>query len=263
MIGERARLEERRGLAQRDLLELEEQMQLGEVDTARAEALRANYQREIDEVDDVLLNGADPAESEPEGAPIERERQPRRYLVATLLVIAVLTVAILMAARAIAPNGGGSTAEDFLTDPGGITNEQLEEVVAANPAMNAMRMALADRYFDGRQFGAALDHYLFLTQNNPTPAEESRALSRIGWMAYVTGAPEAADQYVRAGIDLDPTNIEAKLFLGFITLYGLGNPVEAAPLLEEVAALPELPLNILTQVEDALAVAKSRAEDGG
>jgi hypothetical protein len=82
-------------------------------------------------------------------------------------------------------------------------------------------------------------------------------------MAYITGAPEAADQYVRAGIDLDATNVEAKLFLGFVTLYGLGNPVEAIPLLEEVAALPELPLNILTQVEDALAEAQSQAENGG
>jgi tetratricopeptide (TPR) repeat protein len=263
MIGERARLEEHRDLAQRDLLELEEQEQLGEVDPARAEALRANYQAEIDEVDEVLLNSVESAESESEGASIERERQPRRYLVGTLLVMAVLTVAILMAGRAVIPDGGGSTAEDFVADPGSITNEQLEEVVSANPEISAMRMALADRYFDGQQFGAALDHYLFITENNPTPAEESRALSRIGWMAYITGAPEAADQYVRAGIDLDATNVEAKLFLGFVTLYGLGNPVEAIPLLEEVAALPELPLNILTQVEDALAEAQSQAENGG
>lgn len=263
MIDERARLEEHRDLAQRDLLELEEQVELGEVDTARAEALRADYQREIDEANGILLGGFDSAGSEPEGAPIRREGQPRRYLVVTLLVMAVLTVAILMAGRAVIPDGGGSTTEDFLADPGSITNDQLEEVVAANPEINAMRMALADRYFDARQFGAALDHYLFLAENKPAPSEESRALSRIGWMAYITGEPELADQYVRTGIDLDATNVEAKLFLGFVTLYGLGNPVEAIPLLEEIAALPDLPLNILTQVEDALAEAQSQAKNEG
>ncbi len=75
-------------------------------------------------------------------------------------------------------------------------------------------------------------------------------------MAYITGQPHAAEQYVRASLTADPANDEAKLFLGFILLYGMEDPEAAIPWLEEVAAIPNLPATIASQVEAALEEAR-------
>ena len=151
-----------------------------------------------------------------------------------------------------------SAAPGGLTvDPNSVSNDQLEDVVAQNPDINAMRMALADRYFEEENFSQALDHYLYIAENNPTPAEEGRALSRIGWMAYTTGQPETAEQYLQTSLTVDPTNAESKLFLGFVLLYGLEDAEAAIPWLEEVAEVPDLPPTLLAQVQDALDDARS------
>ncbi|MDH3396680.1 MAG: hypothetical protein OEM81_02480, partial [Acidimicrobiia bacterium] len=49
-MADRKHLEERREIAARDLTELAEQVEAGEIDQATAEALRANYQAEVDDV---------------------------------------------------------------------------------------------------------------------------------------------------------------------------------------------------------------------
>jgi tetratricopeptide (TPR) repeat protein len=140
-----------------------------------------------------------------------------------------------------------------------VSNEQLEAIVAQNPDINAMRLALANRYFEEQDYGKALDHYLTVAENNPTPSEEGLALSRIGWMAYQTGQPEAAKQYLENSLTVDPTNQETKLFLGFVLLYGLDDAEGAIPLLEEIVAIPDLPSELLHSVEAAL----DEARNGG
>jgi tetratricopeptide (TPR) repeat protein len=266
---DRKHLEERRDIALRDLTELAEQVEAGEIDEATADTLRANYQAEVDAVDAEI--GALPA-SNPKKAtepltqtPGPQTRSTRRAVIGSVLVIAALSVAIFLAAGEIDPDPAtntatGSEAPGALTvDPDSVSNEQLEEVVAQNPGINAMRMALADRYFEEENYGKALDHYLTIAENNPTPAEEGRALTRIGWMAYTTGQPEAAEQYLQTSLTVDPTNDETKLFLGFVLLYGLEDPEGALPWLEEVAEIPNLPPTILSQVETAL----DEARNGG
>jgi tetratricopeptide (TPR) repeat protein len=264
-MSDRRQLEERLEIATRDLTELADQVEAGEIDEATAETLQANYQAEVDSVEAEL--GSLPAPNrkrptEPETQPPGMQsRSTRRAVVGSVLVIAALSVAIFLAAGEIdsspATTAAGSAAPGGLTiDPNSVSNEQLEEVVAQNPAINAMRMALADRYFEQEDYGKALDHYLTIAENNPTPAEEGRALTRVGWMAYTTGQPEAAQQYLQTSLTVDPTNEETKLFLGFVLLYGLDDPDGALPWLEEVAEISELPPSILTQVETAIAEAR-------
>jgi len=263
---DRKHLEERRKIAARDLAELAEQVEAGEIDEATAGTLRANYQAEIDDVEAKLdqLPALDKKHSieanlEPTGV---QPRSTRRAVIGSVLVIAALSVAIFFAARDINPEPAAtdSAAPGALTvDPNSVTNEQLEEVVAQNPNINAMRLALADRYFEEQDYGKALDHYLTVAENNPTPVEEGVALSRIGWMAYQTGQPEAAEQYLQTSLTVDPTNQETKLFLGFVLLYGLDDAEAAIPWLEEIAAIPDLPPDILHTVEAAL----DEARNGG
>ncbi len=268
---DRGHLEERLEIARRDLNELAEQVEAGEIDPATAETLRAGYQAEADEISAQLA--ALPVSRKPaaQGAGADGEesadrppRSGRRAVVGSVLVIAALSVAIFLAAGdldqdPIAAGSASGSPGELSIDPDSVTNEQLEEVVAQNPGINAMRLALADRYFEEQDFGKALDHYLTVAENNPTPAEEGVALSRIGWMAYQTGQPEAAEQYLQTSLTVDPTNQETKLFLGFVLLYGLDEAEAAIPWLEEIAAIPDLPPDILHTVEAAL----DEARNGG
>jgi tetratricopeptide (TPR) repeat protein len=268
---DRKQLEERRGIAMRDLAELAEQVEAGEIDEETAKPLRANYQAEFDQVTDQLgllpspnRQPAHETKTENETKEGPQPRSARRAIIGSVLVIAALSVAIFLAAGDIDPEPATTAPEagasgGLSVDPNSVSNEQLEEVVAQNPTLNAMRLALADRYFEDQDYGRALDHYLFIVENNPTPAEEGRALSRVGWMAYVTDQPEAAEQYVQTSLTADPTNDEAKLFLGFILLYGLEDAEAAIPWLEEVANVPNLPAAIMEQVETAL----NDARNGG
>jgi len=258
-------LQERRDLARRDLDELAEQVDSGEIDPETAEGLRASYRQEYDEAVAALGDGPQSTSGDGGRAQSDAPAQPRsgrRAIVGSVLVIAALTAAIIFAAQDItpdqAPAGTSASSPGGLSvDPATVSNEQLEGVVAANPNINAMRMALADRYYEAQEYGKALGHYLYILENQPTPTENSQALARVGWMAYATGQPEAAEEYVQNSLAVDPTYLEAKYYLGFILLYGLEDPEGAIPWLEEVAGVPNLPPSVQSEVEQALADARS------
>jgi tetratricopeptide (TPR) repeat protein len=269
IVSDRASLEERREIALRDLEELAEQVEAGEIDEETAASLRTSYQAELDDVAarlDAMPVSPKTASASTSDGKGPQPRSARRAVVGSILVIAALSVAIFLAAGDIAPESSAPTTASaspggMSVDPNSITNEQLEQVVAQNPEINAMRLALADRYFEEQDYNKALDHYLVIAENNPTPAEEGRALSRIGWMAYTTGQPETAEQYLQTSLTVDPTNGETKLFLGFVYLYGLEDPEAAIPWLEEVAGFTDLPAAIRAEVE--LALGEARAGGGG
>lgn len=260
MTTERQRISERREVVARDIEELGQQVSDGEVDEAVAEEMLRAYRSELAALDGELADMPEEVESVvDEAVPVTgpKTRSPRRVLVGSVILIVALSAAIAFAARDTTQPEVASAAPGALTvDPASVSNEELEAVVAANPGINAMRMALADRYFAAEDYGSALDHYLFIAENDPTPAEESKSLARVGWMAYSTGLPEAAEQYVLSSLDIDPTNAEATLFLGFITLYGLEDAEAAIPRLEAALAIPGLPPNLLSQVEEALVDAR-------
>ena len=264
MTTERDRLLDRRDVVARDIEELAQQVTDGEIDEATASQMMEAYRIELEALDQQLAATPTPSPTtpaDPDQAAVEagqvKTRSPRRILVGSLILIAALSAAVAFAARDTTPEEVTSAAPGGLAvDPASVSNEEMEAVVAANPEINAMRMALADRYFAAQEYGASLDHYLFIAENNPTPPEESKALARVGWTAYVTGLPEAAEQYVLSSLEVDPTNSEATLFLGFITLYGLEDAEAAIPQLEAALSIPGLPPDILSQVEQALVEAR-------
>lgn len=264
MTTERADLFERRDLVRRDLEELSAQEDDGEVTAATADRLRKAYQAELDSLDTAIKGLPD---REPETQPARQaatprdedanlpHRSPRRVLVGSLIIVAVLSAVIFFAARDSSPRDAAPAAGapgELSIDPASVSNEQLEAVVAANPEIIGMRMALADRYFDAQNYGAALDHYLYIADNATAVTDESRALARIGWMAHVTGLPQEAEDYVRASLQLDPTNAEGVMYLGFVTLYGLGDAEAAIPQLEAALELANLSPNVVSQIEAAL-----------
>jgi tetratricopeptide (TPR) repeat protein len=254
MTSERSRLTERRDVVRRDLLELATQRETGEMAIDTAERLRQTYESELDALDSALAqlpeDPSEPSSSQPPESKGESPRTSWRKVIGAIVVVGGLAAVLTMAANnAENAQPVSSSPGDLTVDPSSVSNEEMEAVVAANPGVNGMRMALADRYFAAEEYGDALDHYLIIAENDPTPDEESKALARI---AYRTGLADAAAEYARSSLGVDPNNAEARLYIGFITLYGLGDAEAAIPQLEAALDIPNLSANVISQIEDAL-----------
>lgn len=266
MTSERDRLFERREMVRRDLLELAVQRETGEVASDTAERLRQTYESELDALDLAIAElpeeGDQEEKFEPAGQAPERTdgwfRTSRRRIVGALLFVAALAVTFVLAVNNAdeTQQPAGASPGALTVDPADVSNEEMEAIVAANPGINGMRMALADRYFAAEEYGSALDHYLIVLENAPTSDEESKALARVAWIAYRTGLAEAAEEYARSSLEIDPNNPEARLYIGFITFYGLGDAEAAIPQLEAALQIPNLSDNVISQIEDALEEAR-------
>lgn len=259
MTTERDRLVERRDLVRRDLLELAAQQQDDEIAPETADRLRRSYEIELDALDTAIAGmapvvGETKAAGTP-GPPVGRS--PWRMAVGAVIVVGSVALIVALAARN--SSGDAASAGGLIVDPASVSNEEMEAVVAANPEVNGMRMALADRYFDAEDYGAAFDHYLVIVHNDPTPAEESKALARVGWIAFRTNLPEAARDYVAASLKVDPENAEARIYIGFINFYGLGDAQTAIPQLQAALDIPDLSSVVIEQIEDALDDAQNGA----
>jgi tetratricopeptide (TPR) repeat protein len=260
--GERRVLEERRGHVEQDLLELAGQVDAGEIDEATAARLEAAYRAELAEMDEVLAGLAKQPEDHPEpGFGVSM----RRAVIGTGALLVAFTIAIAFIGGDTVPSQQGAAEGVDPTPLGGSADgslETMEQVVAANPDNVALRLAVADAYFQREQYSSALGHYLaVLEDGSPTAQEESVALGRVGWMAFITGQLDAADQYLTTSLEVDPGNVEGSLFLGFVRLFGFDDPDGAIPLLEDVLAYPDLGAELRAEVEDALD--RARSQGGG
>lgn len=263
MISERDRLLERREFIARDITELNEQVEAGEVDAETADELRAGYEEELAAVDAQLADL--PVEKSRETQTVEdvtsSGRSPKRVLVGAGILIAAFSVILVMVVTsaktttppANMPAASGDVETEFA---------QMEQVVADHPDVVGMRIALADLYFENERYSDALNQYLAVMDHDPTQEEASHTLGRIGWLAYITGQPDAAKEYLDQSLETDPSNAEAKLFLGIVDLYGLEDPDGAIPLLEEVLARNDLPPQLRQDVQTALDDAHSQTSGG-
>ncbi len=255
----RARLTERRDLIARDIQELADQVDVGEIDEATAQELRARYEQDLAEAE-AQLNELPTEPSATEETPVEAPEQGRstkRILVGAGILVAAFTVVLVLviSSTQTAPPISGAAP---LTNSSNPEIQQMEAAVAANPDIIEMRIALADQYFEANDFSNALNQYLAVLDKDPTDAEASHTLGRVGWLAYVTGQNEAAVQYIDQALKRDHTNLEATLFLGIVDLYGLEDPESAIPLLEQVLAEPNLPSQLRADIEKALEEAKGQ-----
>ena len=251
--------EEQRRQAQTDIDEVQAQVEAGELDADTARNLIQRYRREIAAA---MVDDQDSGSDQTAG-----ETNRRRWVGAAVL-LAAFAVAAVLAAQAIEPRpdgtfitgGPGDGADGVNLDD--VSNDQMEAVIAANPdqpEVAQMRIALANRYFDEADFSAALDHYIAGMGGQLRADQRAQALGRVGWMTYLSGRTDLAQQYVEEALTVDAAYAEGTLFLGLIQLYGNDDPAAALPLLQAVAARDDLPPDVRTEVEDALAVAESNA----
>jgi cytochrome c-type biogenesis protein CcmH/NrfG len=205
-----------------ELADLDAQLADGEIDVETADRLRARYVAELDAVIERRGQGGVPGSSEPSET-TGRRRMSRRSIIGTAAVaiaIVVIGISAAISLTSTPTSGVEGLVEEILSGEGRdlseVTNEEMEAVVAANPGVIPMRLALARRYFESGDFDQALDHYFVILEVERNP----EALANVGWMTYLSGHPDVAVGYVEAALERDPTSLTAHWYVGniYVTL---------------------------------------------
>ncbi len=249
---QRRALDDRLEQVDRDLAELAEQVASGEIDETTAGRLRAAYRSERRDISDRIAAGEEPAD--------DGGRSRRRALLGVgAMVVALAAVTVVLATTVgdrrpgdLATGGIVSDVADGGVDLSTVTNEEMEAVVAENPDVIGMRLALAGRYFEAGEFSKALPHFTAVLDRDPDNAE---ALARSGWMV-APDRPDVAERLVERAIAAEPGYAEAYWFLGNIRLSGLDDPAGAIEPLEQLLEMPGIPDEIVEATEEMLAQAR-------
>ena len=242
-----------------DIDAVKDQHEAGDLDRVTAEFLLARYESELE-----TLQETDSTDSPPTIG--------KRRWVGALVLIGVFTAVAVLAYGAIRPREGGFVTGDIGTgdvetgiDLDAVTNDQMEAVIASNPdipQVAAMRLALADRYFDEGAFSDGLPHYLAALEGELDSVRRSRALARIGWMTFVSGRSDVAAEFLEDAIATDASYEEAHFFLGLLLLRE-GDPQSALVELEPLLDSPDLPKDLRVQLEAAITAAHELIAEKG
>lgn len=257
----RLELEERKRQALAELAELDEQLAAGEIDPGRAAELRTLYAAEASEA----IAGLAAAPDQAEGAARGWRRRALAGAAAAVVVVAGLGLLAGQATVARPPGGYVSGVEAVSGQPDGppttgrdlsrVSDAELEQAVAANPQVVAMRLALARRYFDRGEYAKASPHYLAVLRQRPDP----EALSHTGWIAFQARRPDLAARLLDESLKRRSGDPEALWFLANVRLSGLKDPDGAVPLLTELLARRDLPPAVRTRVTELLQQARKQA----
>ncbi|MCP4304043.1 MAG: hypothetical protein GY788_04005 [bacterium] len=253
MTLETSRIRERIAQTERDLAEIDEQVLAGEIEPDTAARLRERYEAERES----LRQQLDRPAATVENAPAAESLITRRRLVGAALLIAaaaVLAVGVVNAVGNGEPAAEGVASD--IVDGGGvnlddISNEQMEAVVAENPDIAPMRLALADRYFAEGDFSNALNHYMYVLDT--LDVQDPSALANVGWMTYLSNVPDVAASFVEQSLEIQPDGGIAFWYIANIRFYGLGDAAGAHDPLQRLLAYDNLPDEIRGQAELLLA----------
>jgi tetratricopeptide (TPR) repeat protein len=244
-------------LLHEELADIDAQVRVGDLDTDTASKIRARYEADLAALESAVaasIQSQVDGEQEPDDV-TARKRLDQRALVAIGLVAVVLVVIGVFAVRSLSTPtvvGADGIVGEVLRGEGQvdlstISNDEMEAVVAENPDIVPMRLALARRYFEAGEFDKALDHY-FEVLNRERNAE---ALANIGWMTYLSQRPDIAANYVEVALEIQPDFLAAQWFLGNIYTT-LGRVDEAEALLLAVVASTDVPDNVRQSARELL-----------
>jgi thioredoxin-like negative regulator of GroEL len=248
----------------RDLAEVDEQVDAGELDQATADRLRSVYRTERAALEDQLsglATASDDAPVEPSDATTHTRSRGRAIAGTAIVGIAAVAVAVVAfsslqertpagestdgVATAVLENGGGR-------DLSSVGLDEMEAVVAANPDIPGMRLALADRYVEAGDYSAALGHYMIVLEQEP---ESATALARVGWLTFLSGEGDLAEPFIVRAIAIEPDFPQAYWYLANVRVEN-GDPEGAIEPLERLLTY-ELPPEVRSQAEEMLAEVRS------
>jgi cytochrome c-type biogenesis protein CcmH/NrfG len=187
----------------------------------------------------------------------------RRWSDRTILV--VIAVAVLGVAAAVGglvlvnghdakPSTQATSATTPSTTQDGrdlsqVSNDEMETVVAANPDVVPMRLALVERYLrsaDGEQtmegkkvqLERARFHAGEAAARAAATADQARALRYLGWTTALLADPGKGAGLLEQSLVKEPGNPDALWFLATVRFDKLNDPAAAKPLLEQLLADP-------------------------
>lgn len=233
----------------RDLAELDAQLEAGELDAATAHRLRTAYEEERA----ALLSAAS---AEPETG-VGRSRG-RALIGGLILGVGVVAIASFAVVSLQDDTPAGELSDGVATDvlEGGdlssVSNEEMEAVIADNPTIVGMRLALAGRYVDDGDHSSALGHYLIVLDQDPNQPE---ALAMVGWLSYLSGEIELAEPFVEKALAIQPNYPNGLWFLANIKA-AAGDDAAAVNALERLLVF-DLPAEARIEAERFLAELQS------
>ncbi|MDJ0952101.1 MAG: hypothetical protein QNJ81_00350 [Acidimicrobiia bacterium] len=242
---------ERLAQTERDLAEIDEQVEQGELDAATAAKLRRRYETERAELLAAAEGGDEPTAEDTSG------RLSGRWLLGVgAVLVAIIGIGLWLVASNTEDNSAAEgVAGDVIAGEGvnldDISNEQMEEVVAQNPDVAPMRLALADRYFAAGDFSNALTHYLYVLDT--MQIKDPAALANVGWMTFLSGEAALAASLVEESLQIQPDGGIAFWYLANIRANGLGDAAGAVVPLQRLLEYENLPADIRTAAEQLLA----------
>jgi len=250
MVPSAAALADARALVASDLAELDLQQAAGELDEAAADRLRSAYRAEAEALEDAVI-----------AEPVRATRSRGRTIAGAAILAGgalALTVAVVMTVQDRAPGDlvtGGIAGEDNERTLDEVTNQEMEAVVAANPDVVPMRLALAGRYFDEGDFSAAVVHYMEVLEREQNP----EALANVGWMTYLSGEIEIGLTFVERSLEITRDLPQPHWYVANIRYRGLDDAPGAVEPLQTLLAFDGLPdeirdaaTELLAEVEAAL-----------
>ena len=248
-----ARIADQIDQVDRDLAEVEEQVDAGELDEATAERLRSAYRNERAALEAQLADvGTQKEDTSVDAGPARRSR--RRAVAGTAIVgIAAAVVAVVavfsLQERTPAGESTDGVATAALESGGGrdlssVGLEEMEVVVAQNPDIPGMRVALADRYVEVGDYSRALEHYMVVLEQEP---ENATALARVGWLTFLSDEAELAEPFIVRAIAIEPDFPQAYWYLANVRIQ-MGNVEGAIEPLERLLAY-DLPDDVRAQAE--------------
>lgn len=117
-----------------------------------------------------------------------------------------------------------------------VTNDEMETVIAQNPTVIGMRLALVERYLRDGDIDNAYRHTTVAVDLPATDQEYEHALRLHGWVTALHGAPASGAEYLRAALALSPDDRDAVWFLANVEWHGLGDAEAAEELLDRLLA---------------------------
>ena len=267
MTADRERLEQERDQALRDLVDLDRQVAGGELPDEVAAGLRSRYEHTAATALARLAETPEEIAPSP-GRPATRARWAAYGLaLAAALFAAVVLLPTYLGERVA---GGAVSGNEALgpaasqrgaapRDLSAVTNEEMEEVVAQNPEVTDMRLALAHRYLDDGQYMSAARHYLTVLDSEP---RNVAANAHQGWLLMQLGAPEDGMESVEKALAQNPRDVEALWFRANIALYGLSDTGTAIRTREQLREQPDVEPDVRRQVAALLQAAREEAEQG-
>ena len=259
-----ARIADQIDQVDRDLAEVDEQVEAGELDEATAERLRSAYRKERAALEDQLSSiDTTPTDESPEPSDPKPQTLSRGRAIAGTVIVGIAAVVVTVVAvfslqeRTPAGESTDGVATAVLEDGGGrdlssVGLDEMEGVVAQNPDVPGMRLALADRYVEAGDYSKALGHYMIVLEQEP---ESATALARVGWLTFLSGEGELAEPFIVRAIALEPDFPQAYWYLANVRIE-TGSPQGAIEPLERLLAY-ELPPEVRAQAEAMLSEVRS------